>query len=229
MNKFLPTVFFVITFAIFIPVFGLAQNVGINADGSLPDNSAMLDVSSTKKGFLPPRMTLAERNLINLPATGIIVYQTDDIAGLYVNKGTSSVPSWQLIGPAVPAASPSFFFNSDQTVSSSNYIGLGSSSSSFIRNTLVIPMDCLLKSITFSTRGSFLFGSANTATATVWRQTPGSVAPQPTTLSATIYNDYFSVAGADLSVNAGDLISVRIISSNGSAFIEGVAVSVTYQ
>ncbi|MBK6967111.1 MAG: hypothetical protein IPH20_25245 [Bacteroidales bacterium] len=28
--------------------------VAINADGSLPDNSAMLDVKSTSQGFLPP-------------------------------------------------------------------------------------------------------------------------------------------------------------------------------
>lgn len=36
-----------------------AQNVGINADGSAPDNSAMLDVKSSSKGLLPPRMTLS--------------------------------------------------------------------------------------------------------------------------------------------------------------------------
>ena len=35
----------------------LAQSVGINADGSTPDGSAMLDVTSTTKGFLAPHMT----------------------------------------------------------------------------------------------------------------------------------------------------------------------------
>ena len=35
----------------------IAQNVGINSDGSSPDASAMLDVSSTSSGFLAPRMT----------------------------------------------------------------------------------------------------------------------------------------------------------------------------
>jgi hypothetical protein len=38
-----------------------AQNVDINADGSSPDGSAMLDVKSTSKGFLTPRMTAAQR------------------------------------------------------------------------------------------------------------------------------------------------------------------------
>ncbi len=36
-----------------------AQNVGINSDGSAPDASAMLDIKSTTKGFLAPRMTAA--------------------------------------------------------------------------------------------------------------------------------------------------------------------------
>ena len=79
-----------------------SQNVAINATGSLPDNSAMLDVSSTTKGFLPPRMTLLQRNIINQPATGIIIYQTDNVTGLYCNMGTAAVPDWQLIGPLAP-------------------------------------------------------------------------------------------------------------------------------
>ncbi len=93
---------FLLSIILFVATFSFSQNVGINATGALPDSSAMLDVSSTTKGFLPPRMTLAQRNLISLPATGIIVYQTDDVNGLYVNKGTAAVPDWQLIGPASP-------------------------------------------------------------------------------------------------------------------------------
>ena len=34
--------------------FAFAQNVGINADASLPNNSAMLDVKHSNKGFLMP-------------------------------------------------------------------------------------------------------------------------------------------------------------------------------
>lgn len=55
-----------------------AQSVGINADGSAPNASAMLDVSSTAKGFLPPRMTTAQRNLISSPAEGLVIYNTDE-------------------------------------------------------------------------------------------------------------------------------------------------------
>jgi hypothetical protein len=54
-----------------------AQGVGINDDGSMPNNSAMLDVKSTNKGLLIPRMTEAQRTAIALPANGLTVYQTD--------------------------------------------------------------------------------------------------------------------------------------------------------
>jgi hypothetical protein len=54
-----------------------AQSVGINSDGSVPNSSAMLDVSSTSKGFLPPRMTGAQRLSISSPAAGLIIWCTD--------------------------------------------------------------------------------------------------------------------------------------------------------
>lgn len=54
-----------------------AQSVGINTDGGAAHTSAMLDVSSTTKGFLPPRMTYAQKQLINSPAVGLMVYCTD--------------------------------------------------------------------------------------------------------------------------------------------------------
>ena len=46
-----------------------------------PNASAQLDVSSTSKGFLPPRMTWAERNAIATPAAGLLIYCTD--CGVY--------------------------------------------------------------------------------------------------------------------------------------------------
>ena len=51
--------------------------VAVNTDGSSADSSAILDVKSTTKGFLPPRMTEAQRNAIVNPATGLIVYCTN--------------------------------------------------------------------------------------------------------------------------------------------------------
>ncbi len=54
-----------------------AQNIGINATGSSPDASAMLDVQSSSKGFLMPRMTTVQRTAIATPAEGLKVYDTD--------------------------------------------------------------------------------------------------------------------------------------------------------
>src|SRR5689334_13119154 len=71
-----------------------AQNVGVNSTGAAPDNSAMLDVQSTSKGMLIPRMTAAQRTAISLPATGLFVYQTDGSAGFYYNSGTPAIPIW---------------------------------------------------------------------------------------------------------------------------------------
>lgn len=63
--------------------------VGINSDNSIPNGSAMLDVKSSNKGLLPPRMTKSNRNSIATPAAGLIVFQTDSIPGYYFYTGTS--------------------------------------------------------------------------------------------------------------------------------------------
>ncbi len=57
--------------------FSLNAQVAITPDGSNADASAMLDVKSTEKGFLPPRMTEVQMNAINNPAEGLIIYCTD--------------------------------------------------------------------------------------------------------------------------------------------------------
>jgi hypothetical protein len=54
-----------------------------------PDGSAALDITSTTKGLLIPRMTTAQRDLISLPATGLMVYQTDGTTGFYYYNGSS--------------------------------------------------------------------------------------------------------------------------------------------
>jgi hypothetical protein len=54
----------------------------------------MLDIKSTTRGMLSPRMTQAQRNAIISPATGLVVYQTDNTPGYYYNTGTPASPVW---------------------------------------------------------------------------------------------------------------------------------------
>jgi uncharacterized protein (TIGR02145 family) len=76
-------VFAIIGFS-FFSVISLAQNVGIGTN--TPNASALLEVSSTSKGFLSPRMTAAQRTAIFSPVNGLLVYQTDYPVGFYFFK-----------------------------------------------------------------------------------------------------------------------------------------------
>ena len=52
-----------------------AQAVAINTDGSAANTSAILDIKSTAKGILVPRLTKLEKNSIATPATGLLIFQ----------------------------------------------------------------------------------------------------------------------------------------------------------
>ncbi|MFL5752333.1 MAG: hypothetical protein ACJ76F_02925 [Bacteroidia bacterium] len=78
------------------------NNVGIGT--TTPNASAMLDVSSTSKGMLAPRMTTAQRVAITAPTDGLLVYDTNFDCFFYWNQ---SISTWQSMcssaGPAGPA------------------------------------------------------------------------------------------------------------------------------
>lgn len=67
---------------IFIITMSFAQ-VGINID--VPDSSAVLQLESTTRGFLPPRLTSVQRDAIGSPATGLLIFNTDDSLVQYYN------------------------------------------------------------------------------------------------------------------------------------------------
>lgn len=86
----------VLFLALLFSIGSIAQNVGINTP--TPDNSAQLDIVSTSKGLLVPRMTQAQRLSISNPANGLLVYQTDGQPGFYFNFGGPSSPNWVASG-----------------------------------------------------------------------------------------------------------------------------------
>ncbi|WP_394993422.1 hypothetical protein [Emticicia sp.] len=65
--------------------FAQKDNVGIGT--TKPDQSAVLDLSSSTKGLLMPRMSLQQRGAIQNPAQGLVVYQTDFLSGFYFYDG----------------------------------------------------------------------------------------------------------------------------------------------
>lgn len=65
-------------------------NAGIlGVNNVTPDASAQLDIASTTRGVLIPRMTSAQKTAIAAPATGLLVFQTDATAGFYYYNGAA--------------------------------------------------------------------------------------------------------------------------------------------
>ena len=84
----------------------LTAQIAINTDGTDPDSSAMLEVTSTTQGFLPSRMTEAQRNAIVSPAAGLVVWcsncGTDGETQVYNGSAwTNLIGGAALVAPAV--------------------------------------------------------------------------------------------------------------------------------
>ena len=76
-------------FLVALATFTASAQVGIGVPTANIDASAQLEVASTNKGFLAPRMTETQKNAITSPAVGLLVYQTDATAGFYFYDGTT--------------------------------------------------------------------------------------------------------------------------------------------
>lgn len=89
MNKIAYTllIFFIISLSSY-------AQVGIGTTN--PDDSSVLDIQSTDKGILIPRLTTAQINAIVDPANGLMVYNTD-IGEFQFNNGTIATPDWSKI------------------------------------------------------------------------------------------------------------------------------------
>ncbi|MEL7248079.1 MAG: tail fiber domain-containing protein [Bacteroidota bacterium] len=77
----------------------LRAQVAINSSGETPDSTAMLDISSTDKGLLTPRMTTTQREMISSPATGLLVFDTTQNSFWYYSEGWKQIPSSNLKFP----------------------------------------------------------------------------------------------------------------------------------
>ncbi len=97
MNKIKPL--FSLGFFLFVLIPTYCQTNTFPSTGSVgvgtltPHVSSVAEIVSTTKGLLIPRMTIAQRNLIATPATGLLIYQTNSTPGFYFYSGTV----WALI------------------------------------------------------------------------------------------------------------------------------------
>jgi trimeric autotransporter adhesin len=96
-----------------------AQSFSINTDGSVADTSALLDVKSTSKGVLVPRMNKTQRQAIFQPAAGLLVYQSGpDSTGFYFYDGAA----WKWLSTATAAQGWNTTGNAG-TTAAGNFIG----------------------------------------------------------------------------------------------------------
>ncbi len=127
-----------------LPVITFSQ-VGIGT--TTPNASASLEINDTTKGFLVPRMTELQKIAIVSPATGLLIYQTNNSPGYYYYNGTAWVSfassGWSTTGntgttPIVnkigTADNQDFIFATNNTeairVSNTGNVGIGTNTPS---------------------------------------------------------------------------------------------------
>ena len=104
----------------------LNEKMRIKGDGRIgigtpvPHESAILDMNSSDRGFLIPKMTKDAREAITSPARGLIIYQTNNGPGLYVNKGEEASPSWFHAGVSQPSVPQGYTEHGISTISTLN-------------------------------------------------------------------------------------------------------------
>ena len=81
-----------------------SSQVAINNNGNNPATTSMLDVSSTTKGMLIPRMTSVQRKAISNPEMGLLVYDTDRQT-IYLFDGVNWKPMMFTIDGSLPPIS----------------------------------------------------------------------------------------------------------------------------
>lgn len=95
-----------------------SQNVSINETGATANSSAMLDVSSSTKGILIPRLSTTAKNAITSPSTGLLVFDIDLNSFSYFDGDswvTISTPKsgWNVLGNSSTTAGTNFIGTTD--------------------------------------------------------------------------------------------------------------------
>lgn len=121
--KLMKTIFGTLLFSLSLHVY---PQIGIGTTN--PNSSSILDISSTDKGLLIPRLTNNEILDINMPAHGLLVFNTS-INNLQVNIGTHNYPYWSslnsnglnTVGLVPDISGVSGVFQKDQAINNSKF------------------------------------------------------------------------------------------------------------
>jgi hypothetical protein len=157
----------------------IAAQVKVGTNPTRIDTSAILDIESTNKGLLPPRLTQAQRNAIYKPAAGLIIFCTDCISAggitgcLQNNIGSPDTPNWECVGKS---SASTVIVNCNTAGFQGNYInGVALNASNVYRVTLT---NNSLSTTTISFSNSDLVLSGTTGISV------NSVSPASATLNA---------------------------------------------
>ncbi|MBK8608984.1 MAG: hypothetical protein IPL84_03290 [Chitinophagaceae bacterium] len=98
-----------------------AQSLSVNTTGAVADPSAILDVSSTAKGMLIPRMDKTQKNAIATPANGLLVYQTgpDSIGFHYYDLPNTQ---WVFLNP-IADDTTAWKITGNSNITASHFLG----------------------------------------------------------------------------------------------------------
>lgn len=176
---------------------GFSQNIGVN--NPTPDASALLDLTSTTKGFLIPRMTSAQRVAIAVPATGLLVYDTS-LGLFYYFNGAVWIP---LSGSSVTA-------DNGLSIVPANNVRLGGSS--LLSNTEVGLNNF---NMAWNGQGSMTIGTNVPATGFLLTMTPNS-ATWRSGISMTLTNAGSTAYGMDVTTGNSNVNGIRVTHSSSS-------------
>lgn len=141
------------TFLLLLSTISFSQ-VGIGTTS--PDASSVLDITATDAGLLVPRMTLTNRDNITAPATGLMIYQTDNTPGFYFYDGSA----WSAFGGDSSSTSYSYMVpiwaEENQSLGNNTYewaFGNGANTPSNAGITIYVPSDytCAIVAMTATT------------------------------------------------------------------------------
>ncbi len=184
--------------------------------------STVLDVKSTSKGLLPPRMTQAQRNAISSPVSGLMIFQTDNTPGFYYYNGSA----WTSLGGSASADGSETKINAGYGIAVSGTGTTGTPYNLSYQTQSVTQTE--RNALTGLIAGRYIWcnncgtaGELQVYNGTSWTNMTGGtilpVLPTVTTTSVTPYTSTTGTGGGNVTSNGGETLIARGVCWNISA------------